>query len=238
MVGIGPGGRLDRTRRAELAIRESSLVVGYKRYLDLVEDLTDGKELVSSGMTKEKERCRIALQRADAGETVALISSGDAGIYGMAGLALEMTASEGIRVPIEIVAGVTSASALAAKVGAPLMLDFACISLSDLLVPWDTIRARLEAVAAADLVVALYNPRSKKRSAQLDEAAAIFRSHRPGTTPVAVGTAVGADEETIVLSDLDNFLSLDIAMRSIVMIGNRSSKIVEGFFVTPRGYQV
>jgi precorrin-3B C17-methyltransferase len=213
-------------------------VVGYKRYLDLVADITEGKELISSGMTKEKDRCRAALERARAGETVALISSGDSGIYGMAGLALEMAAIDHTPIPIEIVAGVTSATALAARVGAPLMLDFACISLSDLLVPWETIRRRLEAVAEADLVTALYNPRSKKRSDQIDEAAAIFLRHRPGNTPVAIGTALGTDEERIVLTDLDNFLLSEMNMRSIVVIGNRSSKILDGFFVTPRGYRL
>lgn len=212
------------------------MVVGYKRYLDLISDLTAGKELISSGMTQEKERCLAALQRASQGETVALVSSGDAGIYGMAGLAVEMASSEGMAVPVEIVPGVTSASAAAAKVGAPLMLDFACISLSDLLVPWEMIRQRLEAVAQADLVVALYNPKSRKRSDQIEEAARIFRKHRPGTTPVAIATAVGTDEEEIFLTDLDGFLRCKISMRSIVIVGNRSSKVIDGFFITPRGY--
>lgn len=213
-------------------------MVGYKRYLDLVQDLTHGKELISSGMTKEKERCLAALKKADQGAMVALISSGDAGIYGMAGLALEMASNEGIRVPVEIVPGVTAATALAARVGAPLMLDFACISLSDLLVPWKMIEQRLEAVAQADLVAALYNPRSKKRGDQLEHAAAIFRTHRPGNTPVAIGTAVGTEDESVVLSDLENFLDLEMNMRSIVVIGNRSSRLIDGFFVTPRGYRL
>lgn len=238
MVGIGPGGPADRTRRAEAAIAASTVVAGYKRYLDLIADLTDGKELISSGMTKERERCRAALQRAEEGSVVALVSSGDAGIYGMAGLAVELASSEGRHVSIEIVPGVTAATATAAALGAPLMLDFACISLSDLLVPWDSIKRRLEAVASADLVVALYNPRSKKRTQQLEEAAAIFLKYRSGHTPVGVGTAVGTEEQRIVLSDLDRFLALEITMRSIVVIGNRSSKIVDGFFITPRGYSV
>ncbi|MGC8602126.1 MAG: precorrin-3B C(17)-methyltransferase, partial [Desulfomonilaceae bacterium] len=136
---------MDRTRRAEMAIAQSEVVVGYKRYLDHIKDLTDGKELISSGMTKETERCKAAIERADQGVIVSLVSSGDAGIYGMAGLALELANSEGKCIPIEIVSGVTSASATAARLGAPLMLDFACISLSDLLAPWDMIRKRLEA---------------------------------------------------------------------------------------------
>ncbi|MBI4962783.1 MAG: precorrin-3B C(17)-methyltransferase [Desulfomonile tiedjei] len=238
MVGIGPGGRLDRTRRAEEVIASCRVVVGYKRYLELIEDLLAGKEVISSGMTKELERCNAALERARQGENVALISSGDAGIYGMAGLALELATTNGMDVPIEIVPGVTSATAAAAKLGAPLMLDFAAISLSDLLVPWETIRKRLEAVAAADMVVVLYNPRSRKRKAQLTEAAEILRNHRPGTTPVGVATAVGTEDESIVISDLDHFLETEINMRSLVIVGNSSSRLMDRWFVTPRGYKV
>jgi len=238
VVGIGPGGPLDRTRRAEEAIAESAVVMGYTRYMDLIRDLTKGKERIATGMTREVERCRMALERAEAGETVALVSSGDPGVYGMAGLVLELAASEEITVPIEIVPGVSAANALAARLGAPLMCDFATLSLSDLLVPWETIRRRLEAVAVADLVVALYNPRSQKRTRQLDEAAAIFRRHRPGMTPVGVGTAMGSPAEQILLSDLDHFLELPIAMRSVVIIGNCSTKRIASWIVTPRGYGV
>ncbi len=238
MVGIGPGGPLDRTRRAEEAIAKSSVVAGYTRYMDLVRDLSEGKERIATGMTRELERCRMALARAAEGEIVSLVSSGDPGVYGMAGLVLELAASEGIAVPIEIIPGVSAANSLAARLGAPLMCDFATLSLSDLLVPWETIRGRLEAVAAADLVVAIYNPRSQKRTRQLDEAAVIFRRHRPGTTPVGVGTAVGSPEEQIIFSDLDHFLELPIAMRSVVIIGNRSTKRIAEWFVTPRGYGV
>lgn len=229
---------MDRTLRAEAAIRASSVVVGYRPYLKSIVDLTEGKKLVSSGMTREVDRCEAAIDLVAQGEIVALVSSGDSGIYGMAGLAIELSSSRKNPVAVEIVPGVTSATAIAARLGAPLMLDFACISLSDLLVPWDTIRLRLEAVAAADLVTALYNPRSKKRVTQLDEAAEIFRKHREGSTPVGIGTAVGTEEETIVISNLDNFLSEEIAMRSIVVIGNRSSRLLDGFFITPRGYSV
>ena len=238
MVGIGPGGALDRTRRAEEAIAASTTVVGYTRYLELIADITAGKKLVSTGMTKEVERCRTALERAGAGETVALVSSGDPGIYGMAGLVLELAQAEGAKTPIEIIPGVSAANALAARLGAPLMSDFATISLSDLMTPWETIRVRLEAVAEADLVVALYNPRSQKRTRQLEEASEIFRKSRPGTTPVGVGTAVGSPEEEIVISDLDHFLDLPIAMRSIVIIGNSTSRASGRWMITPRGYEV
>jgi len=238
VVGIGPGGPPDRTRRAEAAVAAADVVVGYRPYLDLIADLTEGKEIIASGMTKEVERCRTALERAAGGSTVALVSSGDPGIYGMAGLAVEIASKEGTAVPIEIVPGVSSAQAAAAKLGAPLMLDYAVISLSDLLVPWDRILERLEAVAAADLVAALYNPRSRKRTKQLEAAAAVFRKHRPGGTPVGIATALGTADEKVVLSDLDHFLEFEIGMRSVVIIGNRSSKDIRGWFITPRGYRL
>jgi precorrin-3B C17-methyltransferase len=229
---------LDRTRRAEQAIAQSTVVVGYARYLKLIEDLTAGKELIASGMRQETERCRTALRLAGEGATVALVSSGDPGIYGMAGLTIELAEATDAAVPLEIIPGISAANATAARLGAALMLDFATISLSDLLVPWETIRGRLEAVAAADLVVALYNPRSKKRVQQLEEAALIFRRHRPETTPVGVGTAVGTKEERVILTDLAHFLEVEIAMRSVVLIGNRTSRSMGGWFVTPRGYRL
>ena len=182
-VGIGPGGRQHRTYRAVEAIAESQVIVGYRRYLELIADLTAGKELLASGMTAEVERCRAALTRAAQGQTVALISSGDAGIYGMAGLAIELAAAEKLDVPIEVVPGVTAAIAAAAALGAPLMLDFAAVSLSDLLVPWEVIRRRLQAVADADLVAVLYNPRSQKRVRQLDEAVADLPRRPPRHDP-------------------------------------------------------
>jgi precorrin-3B C17-methyltransferase len=214
------------------------VVVGYKHYLDSIRDLTSGKEVLSSGMMQEVDRCRAAVQRAKDGANVAFVSSGDAGVYGMAGLALEMIAAEGVAVSIEVVPGISAANSAASRMGAPLMLDYACISLSDLLVKWEFVRQRVEAVAAADLVVALYNPKSTKRVHQIEEVAAIFRQHRPGNTPVGIATAVGSEEERIVMSDLDHFLSEEIGMRTIVIIGNRSSKCLNGWFVTPRGYQL
>jgi len=237
-VGIGPGGPRNRTRRAEEVISQSQVVVGYKPYLKLIEDLTEGKERIPSGMTQEVERCRTALLRAREGDIVALISSGDPGVYGMAGLAIEVASAEGMAVPIEIIPGICSANAAAGRLGAPLMLDYATISLSDLLIPWETVRNRLEAVAAADLVVAIYNPQSKRRVKQLREAAAIFRRYRPGTTPVGIATDLDTEDERIVLSDLDHFLEFEINMRSIVLIGNRSSKCLDGWFITPRGYKL
>lgn len=189
-------------------------------------------------MTKETERCRKALQRASEGKTVSLVSSGDAGIYGMAGLAIELRKEDKMqKVAIEIIPGVTSASAASALLGAPLTLDFASISLSDLLVPWETIKKRLEAVASADLVVALYNPRSKKRVKQLSEAVGILRLSRPDDTPAGVCTNVGYEDERVIVTTLGAILEEEIGMKSIVIIGNSSSLVLDGFFITPRGYK-
>ncbi len=238
VVGIGPGGPEDRTRRAEKAITESNVVAGYKMYLDLIKDLTEGKEIISSGMTREVERCRAALESAAQGNVVALVSSGDAGIYGMAGLALELNHALEFHVPIETIPGVTSATAAAARIGSPLMLDFAVISLSDLLLSWETIRKRIEAVAGADLVIALYNPKSKKRTLHLKEAVAILLNCRPGSTPVGIVTDAGRPGEKIVLASLDKLLEVDINMTSIIIVGNSTSKIIDGKFITPRGYRI
>jgi precorrin-3B C17-methyltransferase len=213
-------------------------VVGYSRYLDCIKDLTAGKEIFSSGMTREEERCRAAVMRADAGAKVALVSSGDPGVYGMAGLALEIIRLVAPGLPVEIVPGISAANAAAAAMGAPLMLDYAVISLSDLLVSWEMIRRRLEAVASADLVTALYNPRSRKRINQLEEAVEIFLRYRAAETPAGIGTAVGSPEERIELTVLRNILSREITMRSVVIIGNSHSKSVGGRFVTPRGYRL
>lgn len=195
-------------------------------------------------MTREVERVRAALGEAAAGHIVALVSSGDPGIYGMAGLALEMNAAEHFDVQIEIVPGLSAANMANAVLGAPLMLDFATISLSNLLVEWDVIRRRLEAVAAADLVVALYNPKSKGRTTQIEEAADIFRKCRPLTTPVAVVTAAGCDEQSVQFSTLGEFLACDIGMRSVVIIGNSTTVCLPDtvsmrqWMITPRGYEL
>jgi precorrin-3B C17-methyltransferase len=189
-------------------------------------------------MTQEMERCGLALDRAVAGEVVALVSSGDPGVYGMAGLALEMSRARGMKIPIEIVPGITSANAAAARFGAPLMLDYAVISLSDILVPWQTIMKRIEAVAGADLVIAFYNPRSRKRTGHIEKAARLVSRYRPGSTPVGIATGIGRQGERIVLTDLDHFLDEEMTMRSVVIIGNRSSELSEGWFITPRGYRL
>lgn len=238
MVGIGPGGQLDRTFRAQSAIEASEVIAGYKRYIKAVDDLIGDKTIITTGMTKEVERCQQAIKAASEGKVVALISSGDAGIYGMAGLALEMIQAEQYDIEVEIIPGVTAASAAAACLGAPLMLDFAIISLSDLLVEWAVIRQRIQAVAEADLVVAFYNPRSRKRIKQLDEAIDIFLEHRSPATPVGIGTDIGSQQEHLVITTLGELLQHEIGMRSLVIIGNSESKVLGKWLVNPRGYQI
>ncbi len=238
MVGIGPGGPLDRTFRAQAAIEASEVIAGYKRYVKAVDDLIGDKTIIATGMTKEVDRCRQAIEAATEGKVVALISSGDAGIYGMAGLALEMIHAEKYDIEVEIIPGVTAASAAAARLGAPLMLDFAIISLSDLLVEWELIRKRLQAVAQADLVVALYNPRSRKRIKQLDETVEIFLEHRPPETPVGIGTDMANKDEHIIITTLGELLQYDISMLSIVIIGNTETQRMGKWLVNPRGYQI
>ncbi len=238
MVGIGPGGPAHRTLLAVEAIRRSELIVGYTPYVESIRDLLTEQETFTSGMRQEVDRARHALQQAAAGRVVSLVSSGDAGIYGMAGLALELAEADGIDVEIEIIPGVSAANAAAAAVGAPLMLDFATISLSDLLVSWDSIRSRLEALAGADMVTVLYNPRSRKRVRHLTDAVEIFLDVRPGSTPCAVVTSAGTDEQHIVLTDLAGVLACEIGMKSVVILGNSATRMIGGRMVTARGYTI
>jgi adenosylcobyric acid synthase len=237
VVGIGPGDLAHLTPAASAAIADATVVVGYSPYLDLIAPLLAGKELVSSGMMREVERCRAALERAAGGSITALVSSGDAGIYGMAGLALELSGEFPQPPEIEVIPGISAVQAAAAVLGAPLMHDFAVISLSDLLTPWETIRQRLVAAASADFVVALYNPKSKGRVTQIEEARRILLTSRPGATPVGiVRNALRPGQERIVTT-LDDLLHHEIDMFSLVLIGNQTTYVdAAGRMVTPRGY--
>jgi adenosylcobyric acid synthase len=247
VVGIGPGGSEHITPAALQAIEAAQVVVGYKTYLDLIPQCLTGKEVVSSGMRQEVERCRQALELVATGRTVALISSGDAGIYGMAGLVLEL-ADERVGVihelplqgcpEIVIIPGISAVQAAAARLGAPLMHDFAVISLSDLLTPWALIRRRLEAAAAADFVVALYNPKSRGRTLQIVEAQELLRRHRAPETPVGIVRNACRPGEEVTVTTLADFLAHDIDMFSIVIIGNSQTHVdAAGRMVTPRGYE-
>ncbi len=238
VVGIGPGNLDEMTYHARRAIEASDVIVGYSPYVDLAEPLFPGKVVITGGMGMEVERCEAALREALLGRTVALISSGDAGIYGMAGLVLEIAHKKGIEHPeaIEIVPGVPSCVAAAALVGAPLMNDFVSISLSDLMNSWEKIEKRLSAAASADFVTCLYNPQSKKRTGQIKKARDIFLKHRSPDTPCAVLRNVAREGQKVDLTTLDKLLTHKIDMLSLVIIGNSETELMGNWIVTKRGY--
>jgi cobalt-precorrin 5A hydrolase/precorrin-3B C17-methyltransferase len=217
----------------------SSVWVGYGLYLDLLEPLRRPDQLRSDGqLTQERERCREALELACQGLTVALVSSGDSGIYGMAGLALEqwMELAEQDRPTFQVHPGISALQLAAARAGAPLMHDFCTVSLSDRLTPWEVIERRLQAAAAGDFVVALYNPRSKGRDWQLGRAQELLLAERPPTTPVVLARQLGRDEEAVSLHELATLPLEQVDMLTLVLIGNSSSRVEGGRMVTPRGY--
>ena len=240
LVGLGPGAAEHMSGRARQAIEESDVVIGYARYIDLVKDLLAGKEVIRKPMTQEVDRCIVACERARKGRTVALVSSGDSGVYGMAGLTYEVllqsgwTPGEGIGV--EVIPGITALSACASLVGAPLGHDFCAISLSDLLTPWPIITRRLEASGRGDFVIALYNPRSGRRQEQLVEARHILLRDRRPETPVAIVHAAYRGQQAVRLTTLDEMANCEIGMLSTVLIGNRSTYCEAGLMITPRGY--
>lgn len=243
IVGTGPGAISHLTEAALQAISEAHVIIGYDNYVDLVRPLLEGKKVVSTGMMQEVQRCREAIRMARSGESVALVSGGDSGIYGMAGLVLELIELDRNENPdaphldVRIIPGISAVQAAAAQLGAPLMHDFAVISLSDLLTPWNLIKTRLEAAARADFVVAIYNPRSKSRRTQIEEAQAIFLANRPADTPAGIVRNACREGQAVIVTALGQLLEHEIDMTSIVLIGNASSFIdSEGRIVTPRGY--
>lgn len=236
MVGLGPGDAGHRTPAALKAIAVSDVVVGYAPYIDAVKEHLGGKEIVRSGMKGEIERVRLAIDMAESGRDVALVSSGDAGVYGMAGLALEAALARGAGCPVEVVPGMTAAQAAAAALGAPLMLDWAVVSLSDLMVPWDRICRKLSGIAAGDLCCVLYNPRSRGRPGLLQEALSILSKGRPATVPVAAVRAAGSADQRIVRGSIGDFPVEEVCMRSLVVVGDSTTLWTERGMLTPRGY--
>lgn len=228
------------THKAKGIIDEAQIIIGYKTYLDLIRPLLVEKEVISSGMRQERERCSKAIELASGGRLVALISGGDPGIYGMAGLVFELASSNPPdRLPFfEVIPGIAALNSCASRLGAPLMHDFASISLSDLLTPWEVIEKRLEAASAADFVIVLYNPKSKARIQQIVEARNIALKYRDGNTPVGIVRHATRADETITITTLSKMLSNDIDMQSIVFIGNSKTFVWQGLLVTPRGYTV
>lgn len=242
VVGIGPGSPLDMTLRARNAIILSDTIVGYTTYVKLLGALLEGRQVISTGMMKEADRCREAVRLASEGRSVALISSGDAGIYGMAGLVIELIedgwADESmLPFEFEVVPGVPAVCSSAATLGAPLMHDFAVVSLSDLLTPWELIARRLDAAASADFVIALYNPRSKGRPDLLEQARGIIMKHRPGATPVGIVKDSRRDGEMVIISTLADMPASEVDMTTMVIVGNSQTRRSLGYMLTPRGYR-
>lgn len=233
VVGIGPGGLDYMTLKAVKAIEESEVIVGYTKYIEFINPLIKDKAVVSTGMRGEVERCKQALELAK-DKVVSIVSTGDAGIYGMAGLILEMRKDE----DVEVIPGVTASSAAASIVGAPLMHDNCNISLSDLMTPYDLIKKRVDLAAEGDFIISLYNPKSHGRPLYLKECMDIIRNHRQGNTPVAVVKNALRDGEKSTIFTLETFDDSEVDMFSIVIIGNSKSYIKDGQFITPRGYQV
>jgi len=241
VVGTGPGSADDITPRALRAIRESDAIVGYGPYLDLLKGLVEDKELVSTGMAQEIDRCRRAIQLSEEGKTVSVVSGGDPGIYAMAGLVLELLSKDKdpakVGPPVTIIPGISALNACAARLGAPLMHDFATISLSDRLTPWETIERRLEAAAQADFVVVLYNPKSKGRRTHINKARQIIMKHRAAETPVGIVKSVTREQEKVFVTDLGHMPFDEIDMHTTVIIGNSKSIIWQNLMITPRGYE-
>ncbi|TGM11539.1 precorrin-3B C(17)-methyltransferase [Leptospira selangorensis] len=240
IVGIGPGNDSHITPAALSAIKEADSIIGYTTYINLVKHHLSGKQVTRTGMTEEITRAQTAVESAKSGQIVTLISSGDAGVYGMAGLVFEVLRKTGWKKgdspEIKMIPGISADSSCGSLVGAPMVHDSARISLSDLLTPWTVIENRIESAAKGDFVINLYNPASGRRQRQIVEAARIIKKYRSGSTPVALVKSAYRRQENVQFSDLDHFLEFEIGMNTTVIIGSSQSFVYEGFFVTPRGY--
>jgi len=237
VVGTGPGSLAYLTPAARESLRDAEVVIGYRTYLDLLGTVIADKDIVSSAMMQEVDRVRSALVLAESGKKVALVSGGDPGVYAMAGLVYEMAAELDSDVDIRVIAGIAALNGCAERLGAPLMHDFASISLSDLLTPWEVIEQRLQAAAGADFVIVLYNPKSKKRSHQLAHALAIIGDHRGPGTPVGIVTAATRQRERVTVTTLGNFDAELVDMQTTVIVGNSHTFVWRGKMITPRGYR-
>ena len=243
IVGVGPGHHDHMTFRAKQAIEESDTIVGYETYVNLVQDLIDGKEIYRYAMTQEVERAHQCIDLAKSGKIVSLVSSGDPGIYGMAGLIYETLAEQGwdpkSGLSVEIIPGVSALNSCASIIGSPLMTDFAVVSMSDLLVPWEIIVKRVEAAAQGDFVIVIYNPSSKKRIHQLQDTRKILLKHRKPSTPVAIIKGAFRETQSVVLTDLDKMENYadKLGMISTVIVGNSSTYNYKDLMINPRGYK-
>ncbi len=237
MVGIGPGKYEKMTIEAAKTLEACDTIVGYTVYIDLVKEHFADKEFLTTPMTKEVERCELAFREAAKGKTVAMICSGDAGVYGMSGLILTIQ-EKYPEIPVEIISGVTAAIGGAAVLGAPLIHDFAVISLSDLLTPWEKIEKRILAAAEADFVICLYNPSSRKRHDYLQKACDLVLKFQPEDLVCGTVEQIGREGEQRKIYTLKELRDTTVDMFTTVFIGNSQTKIVNGNMVTPRGYRL
>lgn len=237
VVGIGPGEYSNMTLEAEGILRQSEVIVGYTVYVDLIKRHFPDKEYIATGMRQEEERCRTALEAACQGKMVSVVCSGDAGVYGMAGLLMEL----GVEYPaveVRVAAGITAALSGAAVLGAPLGHDFAVVSLSDLMTPWEAIERRLEAAAGADFCICLYNPSSKKRRDYLKKACSILLRHQLPGTVCGIVQNIGREGQNCRILPLSELSEVQVDMFTTVFIGNSQTKVIRGQMVTPRGYSL
>jgi len=238
VVGFGPGSKEDMTLRAVSAIEGADLIIGYTTYTDILREYFPDKKYKTTGMMKEVERCKMAIEEAEKGQKVAMVSSGDSGIYGMAGIIYQMADEMGSRIEIETIPGVTAASSAASILGAPLMHDLAIISLSDLMTPIDLIMKRIDQASQGDMIIALYNPKSKKRTDHLPRAAEIISRYRSPQTPVGIVRNAGRKDESKTITELGKVDYDEIDMFCIVIIGNSQTYVSNGRMITPRGYEI
>lgn len=235
-VGIGPGSDSEITPKALGFLREADVIVGYGVYVELIKHLLDGKEIISTPMKKEVDRCKTAIELALQGRTVAVISSGDAGVYGMAGLIYELMEVMGVDVPVETAAGITAATSAGAILGAPLSNDFAVISLSDLLTPWSVIEKRVRLAAQADFVMSIYNPSSVKRADYLEKICNMVLEYLSPDTPCGYVRNISRKGEEFCILTLQALAKARVDMFTTVIIGNSATRIINGRLVTKRGY--
>lgn len=238
VVGFGPGEKKYMTEQAVSVIEEADIIVGYTTYIDILKPQFPEKNYLSTPMRKETDRCRLAVEKALEGNKVAMVSSGDSGIYGMAGIMIEIAEEMNADVDIVTVPGITAASTAAAILGAPLMHDIALISLSDLMTPLELIFKRVEAAASADFVINFYNPKSKKRVDYLERAADIIMKHRDSSTPAGIVRNAGRPDQKAWITTLENLKNEPVDMFCVVVVGNSQTYVKNGRMITPRGYRI
>ena len=236
VVGIGPGNYENMTIRADKALKNSDIIIGYHVYVELIKDIYPDKEYLTTAMTQEAERCRMALNKAEEGKEVSLVCSGDSGIYGMAALAFELR-GEKTEPQIEVIPGLTAACSGGALLGAPLTHDFAVISLSDRLTPWEKIEQRLECAAKADLSIVIYNPCSKGRPEHLKKACDILLKYLPGDRVCGIAENIGREGESRRILSLRELREAQLNMFCTVFVGNEMSLELGENMLTPRGYK-